>query len=596
MSSDTKRGGQKKPAKVQQASKKDKAQILDALLTNPTVWDAVESLDAGVLKRSVHNILNSLMQYDPDAASGNRTIDEVLRSTHTVFRFAPAPSGELHIGHVVPILLNIILSKINRDYGYRSSVILRIDDTDPDPDATTDATATTDTTAATANFSVTDTLAQFIPHIATYRSSDHSAAIVDSVIGLIRCGDLNFYPDLSTQAEIKEQRAARVASPYREAGHDDMIQTLDSIISGETPGTIRAKIDPASDNGNLRDPVVIRSVVHDKTTKMCPMYDLVCPVLDLYDAKRYASETSCTLFALRDANYYDRLDQYTWIQNAMRDCSFLRTVDTAHDARTAMCTFSRINLEGAVLSKRKIKALIEGGNVMSWADPRLFTVPGIISRGVPIPSLCNFYWIAGKMSMSNRTSTETQESFFSLNDKVLCRTNTPIIARLRDSDDVDDDVTDTLYAVNVISYAIDVDSASGATAATAGAAGAAAAAAAAASTAESTDADTIAHPKSIGKFRIDRDQLIPYNVGSFRKLTFDWETLNSPGHKVMSSQEYADLSPDVKGLFCLGMQLDVGTVIKINNFKDGPEQMYPGFYVIRQIDSKSKRIVVSHVA
>lgn len=606
----------KRLVKVQQPSKKDKNIILDALLKCRTIYDAIEGIDENALKRSVHQILNGFLDYDPHG--NDRTLDEFLRSTHTVFRFAPAPSGELHIGHVVPVLLNMILSKINRDYGYRSNLIVRIDDTDPEH-----ARVQTHSTIASSedgkaedvdipdtsvNPDIMHTLSSFIDisNVTIYRSSEYTDRIVDAVIESIRIGHSYFYPDLSPQDQIKQQRADRVGSSYRDADRKSMITILDDMASGKVKGVIRARIDPTSDNGNLRDPVMIRTnETSHGVFELFPTYDLVCPILDLYDARRYSQDSSCTLLALRDANYYDRLDQYLWVQRALADCSLIRSVSVSSEgsegsvssvssvspvnpvnpvslvspvssaSETAMCTFSRIKMENTVLSKRKIKEFIESKVVSGWSDPRLFTIPGIVSRGVSIASLCNFYWIAEKMSLSNRTATETLESFFSLNDKVLCKTTTPILNRLNMHD-----ITEsyTIYETEVISYA-DTDADTSASAENKG------------------TTNTVNPARTIGKFRIDLDQIIASNLGHFKLLPFDYAELNAPGNSVIHSKEYADLDSTIKEKFCIGTELQSGTIVKINNFKDDKaEQHYPGFYVIRYIDSGAKRLVLSSIS
>lgn len=344
-------------------------------------------------------------------------------------------------------------------------------------------------------------------------------------------------------------------------------------------GVIRAKIDAQSDNGNLRDPVMIR-IVNDKgTVRYFPTYDLVCPILDLFDSLRYANgdgdrSDSHTLVALRDCNYYDRLDQYIWIQNALSDCNFIRDVsDNNSVTNTSMLTFSRITIENVLLSKRGIKSLITRGVVDGWADPRLFTLPGIMARGFSLAGLANFYWITGTMSTSNRTSVVTLENFFALYDKVVCRTSTPILNRIKNSD-MFDSRSNTLYAASVISYhhiILNSDSRYG---------------------------DENTKPKIIGTFLIDLDQIVTDNLTNYKKLDniLDYQHYNTVG--VNAKRAYDDLkASDIGHLFNYGMDLQIGMIVKINNFKDDPDETsYPGFYLIKQINHIRKQIILLSIS
>lgn len=566
--------------KVSPASKNDRSIILDALLkaeTNGTsFFDVVSNLDPDVLKRSINQILNANLDLDSlsasaiSSASGSvRSIDQFLEETNLVFRFAPAPSGELHIGHVVPIILNTLLAQVNRNYGKLSKIVIRLDDTDPDILDNRDA--------ACENLDIIKTLKDLLQTpdlfafgIEVYRSSDHIDSIVEDVLDSIRNGDDWFYVDITPQDQIKHQRSQKIGSSYRDLDKDAKVILLDKVLDkvNSTGAVIRAKIDPASDNGNLRDPVMIRIRNVNGQLRFYPTYDLVCPVLDLYDSRRFATiDKPSTLLALRDCNYFDRLDQYRWIQNALGDSEFVTGDLDIVVNPTSMLTFSRIQIENALLSKRNIKALIASGVVNGWDDPRLFTIPGMKNRGVTFAGLANFYWIVGAFSTANRSSTVTLENFFANLDKVLSRTVTPIVNRLP-SDLVIPDSIDTIYNCRIISYRNILFN----------------------STSESrTNVDDLA------LIRIDIDQILTSNLTNFKKIDIDPDHLNTPG--VNALPVCRKLQEEFGSLFLHGTDLKVGQIVKINNFKDlQNETVLGGFYLICNIDSDNKTILFSSIS
>lgn len=575
MSSNNSNNKIKKPSKrrkVPQASKKDKSVILSALIasdyTGTSFFDAVSSINPDILKRSLNQILNANLDYD-SLSDSKRSIDQFLEDTDVVVRFAPAPSGQLHVGHIVPLILNALIVQINRNYGRSPTMVIRIDDTDPD--------ILNDRDEACAGIDILDTLMSFLRigdlsdlNIVCYNSSDHLDQIVGAVLDSMRGGSSYFYADSSLQDDIKHQRLNRLPSPFRSLDVADRIAQLDQILV--TGGVIRARIDHASDNGNLRDPVLIRVQNQDGVVKFYPTYDLVCPVLDLYDSNRFDTSDgsgSHTLLAMRDCNYLDRLDQYQWIQDALLDCAFVKSGVDADNVsrRTSMLTFSRIQIENALLSKRKIKALIQANTVDGWDDPRLFTIPGILRRGMTLAGLANFYWVIGTISASNRASVMTLQNFFAHYDKVLSRTVTPIVNRLPVSMVVPDGV-DTVYDCQIISYrdvVFDGD-------------------------------DTHCDTKVIGQIRIDLNQILTANLMNYKKVDIDPDHINTVG--VDARAVCDDLKTgDFSDLFFHGTDLKIGQTVKLNNFKDSPtDAVYGGFYLIIDIDHDTKRISLSTIS
>ena len=575
-----------KPRKVRGPSKKDKNIISNALLNNTNLIQCISSIDPDILKRSISHILNDYLDVDPTNGNiGKRSIDSFISSTDVVYRFAPAPSGDLHIGHIVPLLFNMLFAQVGKNYGRKSKILVRIDDTDPD---------LLTNPAAYKGVSIIDTLQMVLGStindvgIVVYKSSDYIDPIVNSVFDSIKRHDGMFYPDLTPRSQIKQMRADKVCSSYRNLSKVKNLDVLSQLQAG-ADGVIRAKIDMRSDNGNLRDPVMIRF----RDGNAWPSYDIVCPFLDLYDMRRfnnnggngngdnngdYGNDYGVTLLAIRDRNYLDRYDQYAWVQKALAGCDFLQGCSNqgfpdqrfSDQGLTSMLTFSRVQMQDVLLSKRKIRALITSGVVSDWDDQRLFTIRGIMNRGITIAALCNFYWVNGIMSTSGKGGVIPQHMLYSLSDKLMARTAKPILNRIKDniSDTI---ICNTLYDVTIISYNDIIPN---------------------------ITPNILDKFRVIGTFKVDLDQIIASNLSHYRKLAdvgIDYNTLNTPG--VPAHDTYNQIKDLFPNIFYYGLDLTVGDIVKINNFKDDDTQgHYPGYYVLRSFDKSGKTMVFSSVS
>jgi glutamyl/glutaminyl-tRNA synthetase len=418
--------------KIKPMTKQDKQSITKILdkafdITSPdydssNCWiDLLELIDIDVLNRSLSQILNleidTLPQELIDSNKSLKNIKEsgkkisilnVLSSSNSLFRFAPSPSGYLHIGHFVPILLNILLQSVAKHYGNNTNMIFRIDDTNPDEDDFSDAI----------HKSLKKLIGTYYDKIIHTRSS----FMVDYIINLIDKSIIDesdkFYVDTSDQKTIQEERGLRIRNKYHHMGKKNQVDLWKKLKDKSIDGVVRAKIDMDSNNGNLRDPVMLRfvDIKTDKGSekKLMPTYDLVCPVLDSLDSSTY----DMMMIALRDSNYYDRLGQYYWIQKALN----LKP--------TIVITFSRVSFENVLLSKRKIKQLVHTQVVTSWDDPRLMTIDGIFNRGITLAGLINFYWLTGKMSVGNRPTSQDINTLFDINNKTLSQRNNFVIERM----------------------------------------------------------------------------------------------------------------------------------------------------------------------
>jgi hypothetical protein len=447
--------------KIKPMTKQDKNHILKILENNPidddptndqknspeNNWDScnwidqVRKIDTDILCRSLSQILNSELDSLPQklidqypklleiqrTKKNQLTIMDVISNAPTMYRFAPSPSGYLHIGHMVPILLNILLMIVSKKCFNESKqesedmpIVFRIDDTDPTGGDYSQAIKSTMRRIMGLKFN----------KMIQTRSSDNISRIVAMIGESIIKGEDKFYVDLTDQETIKEERASRTENIYRRMSPIEQkdlwknVQLIESIRSINTiqltyteqykSAVIRAKIDMNSNNGNLRDPVVLRFVNNNESLVLMPTYDLVCPVLDSLDS---SDRGSAIMIALRDCNYYDRLEQYHWMQEAL------------HLKPTAVVTFSRVNFENVLLSKRSIKKLIESRVVDSWDDYRLMTIDGISNRGMRFAGLLQFYWLTGRMSTGNRATSQDLATLFAINDSVLSKRSNFIIDR-----------------------------------------------------------------------------------------------------------------------------------------------------------------------
>lgn len=410
----------KKRKKIPPMTKSARNTIMDFIknVDHMDQWvNEIPNIDSDALFQSMAQILNHEFSHLPQeyidssktlqnivAMNQKITIFDVLGECDTIFRFAPAPSGQLHIGHVVPVLLNLLLHSISKKLNRRSSFVIRIDDTNPDDE---------DDDYTERIIDQLDTLirSKTKQNYFIYRSSEMAQCIINIVESNILKGNDNFYVDLTDHETIGTERNNRTENKYRKMSIEEQINLLKTIKENNiTNAVIRAKINMKSDNGNLRDPVMIRFVKN----VMMPTYDLACPVLDSLDA----ISSGKSMIAMRDSNYIDRMEQYIWVQNALDLPS------------TALVTFSRVNFEATILKKRKIKSLIQSGKMSSWDDPRLMTIQGIFKRGMSLGGLLNFYWLSGHMSMENRATSQSISELFSLNDKILSQHTTFIVDRM----------------------------------------------------------------------------------------------------------------------------------------------------------------------
>ena len=290
--------------------------------------------------------------------------------SHVQTRFPPEPNGYLHIGHAKSILLNYGLAC---EYGGKFN--LRFDDTNPTKEKTEFVKSITD--------DVKWLGADFEDRL--FFASDYFDKMYECAVMLIKKGKA-YVCDLSAE-EIKEYRGTLKEpgknSPYRDRSVEENLTLFENMKNGmyaDGEKVLRAKIDMASPNINMRDPVIYRvaRIAHHNTgDKWCiyPMYDFAHPI---EDAIEHITHSICTL------EFEDHRPLYDWV---VRECEF------AEPPR--QIEFAKLYLTNVVTGKRYIKKLVEDGIVDGWDDPRLVTIAALRRRGFTPESIRNFVKLVG---------------------------------------------------------------------------------------------------------------------------------------------------------------------------------------------------------
>src|SRR5881227_1279946 len=286
-----------------------------------------------------------------------------------VTRFPPEPNGYLHIGHAKSICLNF---GIAREFGGICNV--RMDDTNP----TKEETEYVDSIMADVRWLVDDWGAS---HLALNRNipfyaSDYFDRFYECAVELVRKNKA-FVCDM-TPEETDEYRRLGKESPFRNRSIEENLDLFARMKAGEFPDgsrTLRAKIDMASPNLNLRDPVMYRILHadHHRTGaewRIYPMYDFAH---GQSDSVEHITHSICTL------EYEDHRPLYDW---------FLDNIKVP--SRPRQYEFARLNLTYTMLSKRVLTELVRRGHVKGWDDPRMPTIAGLKRRGVPPAAIREF--------------------------------------------------------------------------------------------------------------------------------------------------------------------------------------------------------------
>lgn len=321
------------------------------------------------------------MTSQPPSESSNfirEAIEEDLRTgrfDRVQTRFPPEPNGYLHIGHAKALCIDFGMAEI-----FGGICSLRYDDTNPVKE----------------DIEYVDAIKEDIRWLGfdwgdrEYYASDYFDQLYDLAVKLIKKG-LAYVDDLSAE-EIREYRGTLTEpgkeSPWRNRSVEENLELFERMRKGEFPEgacTLRAKIDMASGNINMRDPVIYRIIhaAHHRTGDkwvIYPMYDFAHGQSDSIEGVTHS---------LCDINYEDHRPLYNWFIEKL-DLRPVRQIE-----------FARLHLTYTILSKRFLKKLVEAGVVSGWDDPRMPTLRGMRRRGYTSAAVRNFIDAVGVAKNEN---------------------------------------------------------------------------------------------------------------------------------------------------------------------------------------------------
>jgi len=293
-------------------------------------------------------------------------VDDLQSGKHKeiITRFPPEPNGYLHIGHAKSIVLNFELAD-----EFKGRTNLRFDDTNPIKEDT----------------EYVESIKEDVKWLGfdwdgLFFASNYFEEMYNRAILLIKKGKA-FVCDLSAE-EIRQYRGTLTEpgkeSPYRNRTVEENLDLFERMRKGEFKDgekVLRAKIDMNSPNINMRDPIIYRiahATHHNTGDKWCvyPMYDYAHPIEDAIES---ITHSICTL------EFEDHRPLYDWVIN---ECEM--------ESKPQQIEFARLNMTNTVMSKRKLKALVDEKVVDGWDDPRMPTIAGLRRRGCTPEAIRNF--------------------------------------------------------------------------------------------------------------------------------------------------------------------------------------------------------------
>ncbi|HUS88396.1 MAG TPA: glutamine--tRNA ligase/YqeY domain fusion protein [Desulfosporosinus sp.] len=304
---------------------------------------------------------------------------------HIITRFPPEPNGYLHIGHAKSIILNFELAD-----EFKGKTHLRFDDTNPAKEDTEYVESIKE-----------DVLWLGYEWDELFFASDYFEEMYNRAVILIKKGKA--YACDSTAEEIRQMRGslteAGMGSPSRGRTVEENLALFERMRQGEFKDgekVLRAKIDMASPNINMRDPVLYRithATHHNTGDKWCiyPMYDFAHP---LEDAIEGVTHSICTL------EFEDHRPLYDWV---IRECE-MENIPHQYE-------FARLNITNTVMSKRKLKQLVDNLVVDGWDDPRMPTISGLRRRGYTSEAIRAFAGEIGVAKADSVVDTKMLEHF-----------------------------------------------------------------------------------------------------------------------------------------------------------------------------------------
>src|SRR5690606_24856608 len=310
---------------------------------------------------------------------------ETGKRDHVVTRFPPEPNGYLHIGHAKSIVLNFDLAD-----EFNGKTNLRFDDTNPLKE----------------DIEFVNAIKEDVKWLGydwegLFFASDYFEEMYERAVLLIKKG-LAYVDDLSAD-EIREYRGTLTEpgkdSPYRNRSIEENLELFENMRAGKYGNgekVLRAKIDMKSPNINLRDPVIYRiaHVTHHNTgDKWCiyPLYTYAHPIEDAIEG---VTHSICTI------EFEDQRPFYNWV---VEHCEM--------ESKPQQIEFGRINLTNTVMSKRKLKQLVEEEYVDGWDDPRMPTISGLRRKGYTPDAIRNFCRELGVAKNNGTVDTQMLEHF-----------------------------------------------------------------------------------------------------------------------------------------------------------------------------------------
>ena len=317
----------------------------------------------------------------------NIVINDLETGKHDsiITRFPPEPNGYLHIGHAKSICLNFGLAK-----EFNGKVNLRFDDTNPLKE----------------DVEYVNSIKEDVKWLGfdwdnLYFASDYFEEMYNRAVLLIKKGKA-YVCDLTSE-EMREYRGTLTEpgkeSPYRNRSVEENLELFEKMKNGEFKDgekVLRAKIDMSSPNINFRDPVIYRiahSTHHNTGDKWCiyPMYAFAHP---LEDAIEKITHSICTL------EFEDQRPLYDWV---VRECEM--------EAQPRQIEFARFNLTNTVMSKRKLKQLVDEGVTDGWDDPRMPTISGFRRRGYTADAIRKFCSEIGVSKADSKVDSQMLDFF-----------------------------------------------------------------------------------------------------------------------------------------------------------------------------------------
>lgn len=305
------------------------------------------------------------------------------KHSEIITRFPPEPNGYLHIGHAKSLCINFGMKE-----KYNGKCNLRYDDTNP----------------AKEDVEYVDSIKKDIAWLGfkwdeELYASDYFDRMYECAEMLIKKG-LAFVCDM-TGNEIRENRGTLTTpgknSPFRNRSVEENLDLFRRMKNGEFPDgskVLRAKIDMASPNINMRDPIIyriLRETHHRTGDKWCiyPMYDFAHPLEDAFEG---ITHSICTL------EFEDHRPLYDWVKI---NCGF--------EPGPRQIEFARLNMNRTIMSKRYLKKLVDEGFVEGWSDPRMPTLSGMRERGYPAEAIREFCERVGVAKANSEVNTAMLE-------------------------------------------------------------------------------------------------------------------------------------------------------------------------------------------